>query len=65
MSKEEKGAHISAALMGHPVSEETRRKIGANTSEHLSGRKQSPEHVAKRTASRRRTMLARAQEQEK
>ncbi len=43
------GRRISAAKMGHPVSEETRRKIG----EAARGRRQSPEHVEARVSKSR------------
>lgn len=48
-------AKISAGMMGHPVSEETRRKIGATKvgNKYCLGRTMSPEHKEKIAAAQR------------
>jgi hypothetical protein len=66
MCREEINTHISDALTGHSVSEETRMKISdanklAAKRLDYKGRKQSPEQVAKRVASRKQTLMMKTQ----
>lgn len=54
--REEINARISKALQGHELSKEAKEKIGKKAKLANTGRKQSPEHVAARAASRKKTM---------
>ena len=61
MSREQINARISNALIGHTVSAETRAKLAKKASAAHTGRKQTPDQIAKRVASRQATLNARNQ----
>jgi hypothetical protein len=61
LTRQEINQRISIALIGHSVSEETKQKIAIKAKVAHTGRKQSPEQVAKRVASRKATLAIRQQ----